>query len=245
LINSVRGTLLAIYLITSVHHVDIGLGLVSGSRELGSLLAPLTLGMLLVITLGLLSLYQRTKRRLLLVLFGLMTLLAWVAAIGLFDGFYNHTLTALLALARVPSHTMRAIYPTYWPSTLPMESFACDGSPFRFCRVTPATLLYETTGILQLVGAAVLTLFLARLIRAAWRDTSAENEPIPRLEIGGGSLGFAVAIAAAPFLGAFMSTDTLSFFFTAFPLLSGGALAVLVALVGLGRPFRERQRWLP
>jgi hypothetical protein len=202
-IKGTGGAILAESVITSVHHVDEGLGLVSGSIELGSLLAPLAFGMVLLITLGLLSLYRQTRTRLVLAMFALVSVLWWGAAIGLFDGFYNHTLSVLLVLAHIPPGGMRLIYPTYQPPSMAsIVTFPCDGTPFRFCTVTTATVLYEGTGVLQLVVGGFLTLAMYRLIRGT----------------------------AIPLLGAFMGTDQLSFLIAGLPVLLVGVLAVVGAI---------------
>jgi hypothetical protein len=162
----VGGAILAEYVITYVHHVDEGLGFVFGFR-LNSLLAPLTLGIPLLTTLGLLYLYQQTRHRFVLVVLSTTTVLWWVVGIGLFDGFYNHTLSVLLFLAGVPPQIMSMVYPSYVPpTTASILTIPCDGVQFRFCALTPNTVLYERTGILSFVAACLLILAVYWLIRA-------------------------------------------------------------------------------
>ncbi len=235
LIKLTGGTLLAEYLLTSVHHVDEGLGLVFGF-SLSSLLAPLTFGIPLLITLGLLYLYQQTHKRFMLVVLSITILLWWVAGIGLFDGFYNHTLSILLFLARVPPQMMRLIFPTYVPLTSAGTSLVpCDASPFRFCAVTPATVLFEASGILSFVAACFLAFVVSRLIRAQWSEQDAEDERLPRTVMVAVILGLAASFGALPLLGAFMSTGRLIFLLAVLPVLLISILALVVALVWLNR----------
>ena len=169
LIRMVRGAILVVYLITCVHHVDEGIGFAFGFFRLNSLLVPLTFGIPLLITLELLYLYQKTSKRFVLVIFSFTTILWWVVGIGIFDGFYNHTLSGLLYFAGVPLAIMRKIYPTYMPPLgTDSLSIPCDGTQFRFCPLTPNTILYEGTGILSFIVACFLTVAVYRLIRAQW-----------------------------------------------------------------------------
>jgi hypothetical protein len=228
-IKRTGGAILAEYVITSVHHVNEGLGLVFGSIELGSLLAPLTFGMVLLITLGLLSLYRQTRARFVLAVFALVSILWWGAAIGLFDGFYNHTLSVLLVLAHIPTGGMRLIYPTYQlPSMASLLTFPCDGTPFRFCTVTAPAVLYEGTGILQLVVGIFLTLAVSWLIRGTTQPMSGER--LPHTVVGAVILAGGTSVGVLPLLGAFMSTDQLSFLIAALPALLVGVLAVVWAI---------------
>jgi hypothetical protein len=222
--------ILAEYVITSIHHVDEGLGFVFGSLELGSLLAPLTFGMVLLITLGLLELYQQTRARGVLAVFTLVSVLWWIVAIGLFDGLYNHTLSVLLVLARIAPGGMRLIYPTYQlPSMASIVTFPCDGTPFRFCTVTAATILYEGTGILQLVIGGLLTLPVYGLLRESIQSTSGKR--LPYTVVGAVILAGGTSVGVIPLLGAFMSTDQLFFLIAGLPVLLVGVLAV-VAVIG-------------
>lgn len=228
-IKSAGGTLLAEYVITSVHHVDEGLGCVFGSLELGSLLAPLTFGMVLLITLGLLSLYWHMRARLVLAVFVLVSVLWWGAAIGLFGGFYNHTLSMLLVLAHMAPGGMRLIYPTYqFPRMASLVTFPCDGTPFRFCTVSAATILYEGTGVLQLVAGSFFTLAVYRVIRETTQPTSGKR--LPPIVAGAVLLAGGTSVGTIPLLGAFMSTDQFSFLIAALPVLLVGALAVVGAI---------------
>jgi len=71
--------------------------------RLKSLLTPATFGVPLVMTLGLLLLYHRTRHALVLTVLAGTTLLWWVLGIGLSDGFYNHTLNLVLSAVIVAS----------------------------------------------------------------------------------------------------------------------------------------------
>jgi hypothetical protein len=235
LIGMVRGAILIEYLMTCIHHVYEGLGFVFGFR-LNSLLAPLTFGIPLLITLELLYLYQKTSKRFMLVVFSLTTMLWWVAAIGFFDGFYNHTLSVLLYLAGVPLAIMRKIYPTYVPPAgAGILAIPCDGAQFRFCALTPNTVLYEGTGILSFIAACFLTFVMYRLIREQWSKQQASEVELPRPVVVGVSLGLVLSFGLIPLLGSFMTTGRLSFLIYALPLMGGSVLAVVVARVWLRR----------
>jgi hypothetical protein len=239
LIKIVTGTIYAEYVITCIHHVDEGLGFAFGFFRLNSLLAPLTFGIPLVITLGLLYLYQKTRHRFVLMIFGITTILWWVIGIGIEDGFYNHTLSVLLFLLKVPLQIMKKIYPTYPPFIPPaataIPTIPCDGVQFRFCPLTPNTVLYEGTGILSFAGACLLTWAVYRLIRATWRSQLAEAPVLPRAVAVGVSLGLVASFAILPLLGAFMSTGRLSFLLAALPIMGISVVALVVAMTWLKR----------
>ncbi|HEY7416749.1 MAG TPA: hypothetical protein VH593_16305, partial [Ktedonobacteraceae bacterium] len=223
------------YGLTCIHHVYEGLGFVFGFR-LNSLLAPLTFGIPLLITLGLLYLYRQTSSRFVLGVFSIATTLWWVVGIGLQDGFYNHTLSVLFFIADVPLQLMRTIYPTYVPpAPTSTPTMPCDGVQFRFCPVTPGTVLYEGTGILSFVAACFLAFTVYRLIRAKQRNQPALVQALPRPIIAGVSLGLVASFAVVPLLGLFMTTGRLSFLFFALPIMGVSLLAVVMAIVWLRR----------
>jgi hypothetical protein len=234
-IQMVGGAILMEYGLTCIHHVYEGLGFVFGFR-IQSLLAPLTFGIPLLISFGLLYLYKQTRSSFVLGVLSIATILWWVGGIGLQDGFYNHTLSVLLFVADVPLRLMKTIYPTYVPpvptSTLTMP---CDGVQFRFCPVTPGTILYEGTGILSFVAACFLTFALYRLIRTKQRNQPAVAQALPRTIVAGVSLGLAASFAVVPLLGSFMTTGRLSFLFFALPIMGISLLAVVVAIAWLRR----------
>ncbi len=240
LIRIAGGAILIEYGITCVHHVYEGLGFVFGFR-LNSLLAPLTFGIPLLITLGLLYLYKKTSSSFVLVVFSITTILWWVVGLGLLDGFYNHTLSVLLYLAGVPLQIMRKIYPTYIPpiptSTL---TIPCDGVQFSFCPLTPGTVLYKGTGMLSFVAACFLTLTVYRLIRAEQSNQQAKAPALPRTVVVGVSLGLIASFAVVPLLGSFMTPGRLSYLISALPVMGVSVLAVVVAIVWLRRK-RTRQ----
>jgi len=207
--------ILAEYVITSIHHVDEGLGFV--------------FGMVLLITLGLLDLSRQTRARGVLAVFTLVSVLWWIIAIGLFDGLYNHTLSVLLVLAHIAPGGMRLIYPTYQlPRMASIVNFPCDGTPFRFCTVTAAAILYEGTGILQLVIGGFLALTVYGLLRESIQSTSGKR--LPYTVVGAVILAGGTSVGVIPLLGAFMSTDQLFFLIAALPALLVGVLALVGAI---------------
>jgi hypothetical protein len=168
--------------------------------------------------------------------FSITTMLWWVVGIGLFDGFYNHTLSVLLFLAGVPLAIMRTIYPTYvLPRGVGILTIPCDGIQFRFCALTPNTVLYEGTGILSFLAACFLALAVYRLIRAQWSNQQASEMELPRPVVVGVSLGLVASFGLVPLLGSFMTTGRLSFLISALPLMGVSVLAVVVARAWLRR----------
>jgi hypothetical protein len=233
LIRMVGGVILVEYVITCIHHVDEGIGFAFGFFRLNSLLVPLTFGIPLLITLELLYLYQKTCKRFVLVVFSVTTMLWWVVGIGLFDGFYNHTLSVLLFLAGVPLAIMRKIYPTYVPPRgVGILTIPCDGAQFRFCALTPNTVLYEGTGILSFFAACFLALAVYRLIREQWGKKPVSELELPRSVV---SLGLVASFGLIPLLGSFMTTGRLSFLISALPLMGVSVLAAVVARAWLRR----------
>ncbi|MBV9231108.1 MAG: hypothetical protein JOZ18_17490 [Chloroflexi bacterium] len=239
LIKIVAGAIYAEYVITCIHHVDEGLGFAFGFFRPNSLLTPLTFGIPLLITLGLLYLYQKTRHRFMLMAFAITTILWWVIGIGIGDGFYNHTLSVLLFFLRVPLQIMKKIYATY-PASIPstptsIPTIPCDGVQFRFCALTSNTILYEGTGILSFVVACWLTVAVFRLIRAQWSKKPASVQALPHAVVVGVSLGLVASFATLPLLGSFMSTGRLSFLIAALPIMGISVLALIVAMVWLRR----------
>ena len=228
-IQRVRLALLAEYIATSLHHVIEGLGLVFEFR-VKSLITPITFGIPLLIMLGLLYLYQKTRNKVVLGIFSITAILWWVAGIGLMDGFYNHTLNVLLVYAQVPAQIMTVIYPTY---VLPTNGIPCDGVKFSYCTPTPATLFYEASGIMSFIIACFLAVNVYRLIRVQWSNQSTREQELPRSVVVGVCLGLLASFGVVPLLGAYMTTGNVSSLVLALPLMSISALAVVVAMVRL------------
>lgn len=148
--------LVAEYAITTVHHVYGGV--IYRSRE-RLFVAPIAV-IPLLITLGFLYLYKRTRSGVALTLFSSITTLFWVITIGLFEGGYNHTFKDLLFLAKGPSTTTYKLY-----------------RPFLFFEYIypPNDIFIETTGVLTLVAASFPALFTYRLLRGR-HDRKARSE---------------------------------------------------------------------
>jgi hypothetical protein len=183
----------------------------------------------LLITLELLYLYRKISKRFVLLVFSLTTILWWVIGIGLLDGFYNHTLSVLLFLAGVPLAIMKKIYPTYnSPFYHGILVIPCDGTQFRFCPLTPNTVLYEGTGILSFIVACFLILAMYRLIREQWGKKPESEVALPRPVVIGVSLGLVVSFGLLPLLGSFMTTGRLLYLISALPLMGASMLAVIV-----------------
>lgn len=138
--------LVAEYAITAVHYAYGGVIYHSRERLIG---APIA-GIPLLIALGLLYLYKRTRSGVALTLFSSITILFWVIIIGLFEGGYNHTVKNILFLAKGPSTTIHMLY----RPTLSVEYI-----------YPPNDVFFEITGVLTLVAASFPALFTYRLLR--------------------------------------------------------------------------------
>ncbi len=228
LLKMVRWSMIAVYLATCIHHVDEGLGLVFGFR-LYSLLSPVTFGLPLLITLGLLDLWQKTGRRLVLVVFSIIALLWWVGGIGIGDGLYNHSLNLVLYFARVPVGVIRQIYPQYVPPVhTSTVMIPCDGA--TFCVLTPNLVLYLAAAILSLVASGFLTVAVVRLIRHGWHVGQTAGRKLPDVVAVGVSLSLVAFLVAFPLLAFFMSTGSFSFFLP-------GVSFLVLSLLGVGIAF--------
>jgi hypothetical protein len=222
LIRRIARTVVVLYVITAVHHVIEGLGWVFDFR-LKSLITPATFGIPLLMTLGLLLLYNRTRHALVLTVLASTTLLWWVIGIGLSDGFYNHTLNLVLSATHVPASILNAIYPSY--VGLPASgtlTMACDGVRYSYCSITPATVAYEVAGIASFVVACSLAVDLYHLIRQHRRDVHVSGLRLPRRILTVISFGMVASFGAAPVLGMYMSSGRPT------------ALAVAVAFMAVG-----------
>lgn len=225
LFKMVRWSMIAVYIATCIHHVDEGLGFVFGFR-LYSLLAPVTFGFPLLITLGLLDLFQKTGRRFVLVVFSFITILWWVIGIGIGDGLYNHSLNLVLYFARIPVEVTRQIYPQYAP---PVQASSvmipCDGAVF--CVLTPNLVLYLAAAMLSLVASGFLSVAVVRLIRHGRHVGQAPGRKLPGWVVGGVSLSLIAFFVAFPLLVSFMGTGSFSFFLP-------GVSFLVLSLLGVG-----------
>jgi ABC-type proline/glycine betaine transport system permease subunit len=79
-------------------------------------------------------------------LYWVLTLVASIIVIGLFEGLYNHVLKNILFVIRFPENDMEKLYP-------------------HGIYEMPDNLFFEITGILQGVIAIVLIAYFIRLIR--------------------------------------------------------------------------------
>jgi hypothetical protein len=230
LTRRIARTVIALYVITAAHHVIEGVGWVFEFR-LKSLITPATFGVPLIMTLGLLLLYNRTRHALVLTVLAGTTFLWWVFGIGLSDGLYNHTLNLVLSAAHVPSSILSAIYPSYVaPPAGGALTIACDGVRYSYCSITPATVAYEAAGIASFVVACSLTVDVYRLVRQHRRDLRAPSLHLPRRILTGVSFGMVASFGVAPTLGMYMASGqpTALAIAVAFMAVGVGALAVAV-----------------
>lgn len=235
LITKTIRTVVVLYVITVVHHVIEGLGWVFEFR-LRSLITPVTFGFPLLMTLGLLLLYRRTRHWVVLAAFACTTLLWWVVGIGLSDGLYNHTANLVLSLAHVPAAVLRTLYPSYVPPpanggfTMP-----CDGVRYSYCAIKPATITYEVAGIASFVVACPLALDVYRLVMQQRRDRTAPPQDTSRRAVVGASLGAVMSFGAAPLIGMYMASGKLAVLVIALAFTVVGASALIGALVATSR----------
>lgn len=225
LLKMVRWSIIAVYIATCVHHVDEGLGFVFGFR-LYSLLAPVNFGLPLLITLGLLDLFQKTGRRFVLVVFSIIATLWWVVGIGIGDGLYNHSLNLVLYFAPVPVEVIRQIYPQYMPPVhTSTVMIPCDGA--IFCVLTPNLVLYLAAAVFSLVASGFLTVAVVRLIQRGWSIGQTAGRKFPGVVVVGVSLSLVAFLVAFPLLVSFMGTGSFSFFLP-------GVSFLVLSLLGVG-----------
>jgi len=229
LIRRIARTIVMLYLITVVHHVIEGLGWVFEFR-LKSLLTPATFGVPLLMTLGLLLLYHRTRHALVLTVLAGTTVLWWVFGIGLSDGFYNHTLNLVLSVAHVPSSVLNAIYPSYAaPPTGGAFTMACDGLHYSYCSITPATVAYQAAGIASFVVACSLAVDVYRLVRQHGRAPSLRLSRPILIWI---SFGMVASFGVAPLLGMYMAGGKPAALAIAVMFMAVGIAALAIAVAG-------------
>jgi hypothetical protein len=217
----------ALYLVTIVHHVDEGLGFVFGFR-LQSLIAPVTFGIPLLMTLGFLRLYRTTRQWLFLAGTAITTMVWWVVGIGLTDGLYNHTLPLLLTVVGAPPGVLKAIYPTYGAASGTFV-MPCDGVQFKYCAVTAASVLYEVAGIAEFVIACLLTVGVFRLVYDRRLVAEVPLQVLPRRVAIGASLGMLASLAVAPMLGMYMASGKPVLLVVTLALLAAGVAALALA----------------
>jgi hypothetical protein len=206
-----------------------GLGWVFEFR-LKSLIAPVTFGIPLLMTLGLLRLYRTTRHSFVLAAFAGITVLWWVLGIGLFDGLYNHTLNLALSVVHAPPGILKAIYPSYTaPATSGPFTMACDGVQYSYCAVTTATVFYEVAGIASFVVACWLALDVYRLVRRTRRDAQLPQQELPRRVLMGVSLGMVASFGTAPMLGMYMASGKPAALVLALAFMAAGIASLAVA----------------
>lgn len=144
-IRRLRYTFIAQTVTTSIHHVYGGLAYDSIVR----LSMPILSAIELAIVLGLLTRYQRTHSRTVLILFSVVAGLVGVVQ-GLFHALYGHLYKDLLFIAGVPADSVR----NYFFPLLPNDFI-----------YPPNNLFFELTGLLELVTIGLIIFFLYRLIR--------------------------------------------------------------------------------
>jgi hypothetical protein len=115
-------------------------------------------------TIGLLLRYRRTGKRPALIAFAILVAVIWVAVLGLFEGGYNHAYTDILLLAGVSRADALKVHP------------AAMAGDFNY---PPDSLLFEASGVLQLVTSLLTAYFVYRLWLAgnAVMPTSAARQP--------------------------------------------------------------------
>jgi hypothetical protein len=220
---------IATYLATSVHHLLEGTGLIFGFR-LNSLLVPLTFAIPLAVSLALLRLVRRTGQRSFLIMYVVASGLWWVLGIGIVDGFYNHTLTVVLAAVRAPASLVAGIFPTYH-AALGGATLPCDGVTYSYCNITGASVTYEVAGIASFVTAGLLAVALIRLLNASRRLSPVG---ISRIGMPGQVLvgaGMVAGIAMAPVLTEYMDTGRIPDLLVAIVLMLVCAATIVVALL--------------
>lgn len=148
-INWAALTIVAVYALTTIHHI-FG-GLVDNADD--RLVIPAILAPLVVIALVSLYALRRTGSVGALITFGVVALL-WVLLLGLFHGGYAHLYKDIVFLVDGPPSL-------YYPLN-PSEHYP------------PDNVFFEVTGVLDVVAAAFVAYTTMRLI-SAWRRVAKEE----------------------------------------------------------------------
>jgi hypothetical protein len=155
LIKHIRLAFIAQVTLTSLHHVYGGLVYESTFR----LSMPVIAVIELLIVLGLLAWYKVSENRAALALFTLMVVLVGVVQ-GLFHTLYGHLYKDLLFLAGVP----RSAVLHYFAPLLPNDFI-----------YPPNDLIFEITGVLELLTICFIMILTSRLIRSWWQARHIES----------------------------------------------------------------------
>ena len=139
------------YATTLAHHVYGGLAYHAPERLVIALIMTITVGA----TLALLRRYLTDRSRAALAVFAGVVVVVWVLVLGLFEGGYNHAYKDLLFLAGVSPSTALKLHPNLVPGDYIYP---------------PNDTVFEITGALQLVGALIVLILIARLVRSAMRE---------------------------------------------------------------------------
>ncbi len=148
-INWAALTIVAVYALTTIHHIFGGLVDAADDR----LVIPAILAPLVVIALVSLYALRRTGSVGALITFGAVALL-WVLLLGLFHGGYAHLYKDIVFLVDGPPSL-------YYPLN-PSEHYP------------PDNIFFEVTGVLDAVAAAFVAFATMRLI-SAWRRVAKEE----------------------------------------------------------------------
>jgi hypothetical protein len=159
LINQAGLAVVSIYILTTVHHVYGGL--VDGIE--GRLHVPIFMALPLLITLGSLYFYRRTDSWMALTIYSMTAILIFVLLSGIIHGAYAHTYKDILFLLNES--------PSLYYSLNPQEHYP------------PDNLLFEMTGILEMVVAYFVARSTFHLIRDRQKRNmlSATPKQIPPL----------------------------------------------------------------
>lgn len=208
LIKWVGLAIFAQFALTSVHHVYGGL-IYEGSSRLSM---PILFGIEMLITLGLLFWYRRTRSGVALALFSLVTALAYIVQ-GLLHSLYSHTYKDILFLAGVPAATVQEVFRP------PMAG------EFVY---PPTDLFFEITGVVELITIYLIALFTYGLIRDRQRGYPSLAFPVIPIVVA--TLGFAALIVGGSLLMAYLVTDRVSVLILSLLMSGLGALVITVTI---------------
>jgi len=205
------------YALTSIHHVYGGL--VYGTPDRLSM--PIYGGVALLITLGLLFLYQRTRSGVTLALFSTVTALLWIVT-DLVDSLYAHTIKDILFLVGVPAAVVQTVHPPVVP-----QDFV----------YTPNDVLFEITGVLKLVIIYALVILLYRLIREHQRSrpSSLQLPAVPLATTVVAILGTVAFIVGGSLLLAYIATARMAVLIPSLLVNGLGVLALAAAITSFIR----------
>lgn len=203
------------YALSAIHHIYGGLVYASPMR----MSMPIYGGVALLVTLGLLVWYARTRSGNALTLFGIAVGITSIGT-GLVDSVYGHAYKNILFLAGVPKEIALTIHPPI------------DPSDFAY---PPNDLFFEGTGLIKLVILYFMTILLYHLIRN-WQIEHQSSMQLPAIPFASSiwvTLGIAAIVVGGSLLFAHFGTSRVPLLVLSLLINGVGVFAIVAAIRGI------------